>query len=1101
MIRRKTSAYGILLVFLLSSLCIPATSQGGLTWWDNNWSFRQEVSLPISTQLSAAIFQPIDIRITFENNCWTLSENHSSIRVCCWDGNQWRVLESQIYDLNFTDASHIKSCSLVFLIPDIATGKETYYVYYTDKETSPANYPDHVQVENTHYYYEPIPGQNADFDYYKITDEGFCIYGVGIQGMMMTEFGSQMIFRQSKGQRDFSYKYWDRLASFCFQYRDPSLPAGQDTITTRMKLISSEIFVDGNLMVQFGIVSTNSREEAKTTDIYKYYYSPIDLKRICVHVKHEILKDINVAGVEKVDGEYAFTSGFKTRSEANAFLNTGEILPYIHYYNIDDNVKEIPADTDPKSRDEEWLVSVEDNADLGSYPWVSADNGETGKAHALIFSSNKVVKSGKDEQDGIQLKASQKQEVDIPGLKAYSSGMGCFRNAYNPDGSPDLSIPSDLQVELDGEFFTTEINSYKDVENEAILFQSLVKYRPLLNGNVSGSEKEEEKYNLTIFTHLAPSFPLGSLISAASGKNFSYTYAELYQNGNLISSGICSRISLAGELNLEKITLSGIIKLFDWKNISFFKKIQFPKLSPGNYAIKIYIRIKNENNYVGVQTIDLKKDTKIHIICHKQGTIKIAVNDQNSRPVPNAECYLILGNMSIADAKTTEKDKAIIDAPRGNYQLKIIYNGFKIYEKEVKIGIIQKDENITLMLSNVKLLITDELGLPPGIKITPIMTSDKMEKPVNIQSAEEKPGVYRFMNLSSGQYIIEVSYKQYLDKKMIQVPVDGDTISMVFSPTFQFSTTVYDARGNSLSDTKIIIKREEKTLQDVTDEKGLTTFNLPGGMYTVKAYDDKNVVIGEKQIEISRDETAYIVTTKEPIYPMIMMVASILLIILGAVLILFKKISLKSFLKILSMAFIITALILPWWQLYGSYQSIERTTNTYLIPQTMITTTIFENIQESELANIPAEFTMFLFAITIIVAVSCIPIAGSILLRKHRKIVNISTFLGMFLLILSCGIFSYGFGELTKVGLGSLQGSGTLEILPPASQEYVKIPASWGLSYGIFLVIAAIILLGIAFFYEFKQRKTYKKNKNLFKTLFSSRISSADNQHHPRKEK
>ena len=480
---RKISAYGILLVFLLSSLCIPVTSQGDVTWWDKNWSFRQEISLPISTQLSYAKFQPVDIRVPFENSCWTLSENQSSIRVCCWDGNQWYVLESQIYDLNFTDTNHIKACSLVFLIPDIATGKEQYYVYYTDKETSPAEYPDHVQVEKTHYYYEPIPGQKADFDYYKITDEGFCVYGVGIQGMMMTEYGSQMIFRQSKGQKDFSYQYWDRLASFCFQYRDASLPVGQDTITTRMKLLSNEIFVDGNLMVEFGIVSTNSREDAKTTDIYKYYYSPVDLKRICVHVTHEILKDINVAPVEKVDGEYAFTSGFKTRSEANTFLNTGEILPYIHYYNSDDTVKQVSADTNPKSKDEEWLISVEDNADLGSYPWVSADNGETGKAHALIFASNKVVKAGTDEHDGIQVKADQKQEVDIPGLQAYSSGMGCFRNAYNTSGSLDLSIPSGMLVDFNAEFFTTEMNSYKDVENEASFFQSLVKFRPSLEWN------------------------------------------------------------------------------------------------------------------------------------------------------------------------------------------------------------------------------------------------------------------------------------------------------------------------------------------------------------------------------------------------------------------------------------------------------------------------------------------------------------------------------------------------------------------------------------------------------------------------------------------
>ena len=1077
MICRKICICGILLALLLSSISFPVSSQN-ISWWDKNWSSRQEITIPIDTHLEMAKYQPVDMRVTFNDPCWAKNTDENSVRVCYWDGKTWYELESQIYDLDKSDDTHIKSCSLVFLIPKEATGKESYYVYYDDSEKPKVNYPDHVMLTKEHYYYEPIPGQKVDIDYYKITDEGFCVYGVGIQGMMLTEYSSQMIFRQSKGQKDFSYKYWDRLASFCFQYRDASLPVGQDTITTRMKLISSEIFVEGNLMAEFGIVSTTSQEDAKTTNIYKYYYSPVDLKRICVNVKHETLKDISVAGEEKVDGEYAFTSGFKTRSEANAFLNTGEILPYIHYYNKDGTVKDIPADTDPKSRDEEWLVSVEDNADLGSYPWVSADNGETGKAHALIFSSNNVVKSGKDEQDGIQLKSSQKQEVDIPGLKAYSSGVGCFRNAYTPGGSSDLSIPSDLRVEFDGEFFTTEINSYKDVENEAVLFQSLVKYRPLQGGNVSGGGKEEEKYNLTVFTHFAPSFPLGSLISAASGKNFSYTYAELYQNGNLVSSGICSRISLAGELNLEKITLLGIIKLFDWKNISFFKKIQFPKLSLGSYVIKIYIRTKNENKYVGVQTIDLKKDTKIHIICHKQGTIKIAVNDQNSRPVPNAQCYLILGNMSIAETKTTEKEETIIDAPRGNYELKIIYNGFKIYEKEVKIGIIQKEENIKLGLSNVKLLITDKLGLPPGIKIAPIMTSDEMETPVSIQSEEEKPGVYNFMNLSSAPYNIEISYKQYLDKKTIQVPSDGDTVSMVFSAVFKFTVNVFDARGSPLGDKKILIKREGKTLQGTTDSNGIAVFEIPVGAYTLETYDNENS-IGEKTVSVLRDETTYLVTSKEPLFPLVMIVISLLIIAIGLALIALKKISLSSFLKILAIAVVLIALVMPWWELSGSSTapSVERSTKAFLIPQTMVTKTTSGNSVETELANVPAEFTTFIFAVMIVVVVTVFLIFCSMLVKKYRKTSIGLAIISIILLIAIIGVFTYAFSELTNVGLGSLQGSGTLNVLIPGTSNYADIPASWGLSFGVYLSILAIILVAISLFLDFRSRRKKKKKK------------------------
>lgn len=57
-----------------------------------------------------------------------------------------------------------------------------------------------------------------------------------------------------------------------------------------------------------------------------------------------------------------------------------------------------------------------------------------------------------------------------------------------------------------------------------------------------------------------------------------------------------------------------MIKLFDWKNISFFKKVSFPSLTPGAYVIKIYIRARHGNKYVGVETVDLKKDTKLQIL-------------------------------------------------------------------------------------------------------------------------------------------------------------------------------------------------------------------------------------------------------------------------------------------------------------------------------------------------------------------------------------------------------------------------------------------------------------------------------------------------------
>jgi hypothetical protein len=66
----------------------------------------------------------------------------------------------------------------------------------------------------------------------------------------------------------------------------------------------------------------------------------------------------------------------------------------------------------------------------------------------------------------------------------------------------------------------------------------LIVDRSITRGNESvEAEEETEKYTLTAYVHLAPSFPLGSMLSAVAGKNFSYVSAELYKDSGFASSG------------------------------------------------------------------------------------------------------------------------------------------------------------------------------------------------------------------------------------------------------------------------------------------------------------------------------------------------------------------------------------------------------------------------------------------------------------------------------------------------------------------------------------------------------------------------------------
>ena len=127
-------------------------------YWNNTYSFRAEIEIPINTSDSYTKYQPIDIPIKFDNLCWAKNESQHSIRVIFQEGNKHIELESQIYDLNFIDDDHISSCNLVFLIPKDANGNEKYFLYYDDEEKQGPNYDDRVDVEESKYEYEPIQG-------------------------------------------------------------------------------------------------------------------------------------------------------------------------------------------------------------------------------------------------------------------------------------------------------------------------------------------------------------------------------------------------------------------------------------------------------------------------------------------------------------------------------------------------------------------------------------------------------------------------------------------------------------------------------------------------------------------------------------------------------------------------------------------------------------------------------------------------------------------------------------------------------------------------------------------------------------------------------
>jgi uncharacterized integral membrane protein len=277
----------------------------------------------------------------------------------------------------------------------------------------------------------------------------------------------------------------------------------------------------------------------------------------------------------------------------------------------------------------------------------------------------------------------------------------------------------------------------------------------------------------------------------------------------------------------------------------------------------------------------------------------------------------------------------------------------------------------------------------------------------------------------------------------------------------------------------IEVTRAGKSVQNTTNANGITSFFVPVGNYIVQASSD-GISLAEKQVEVLRDETTDLVTTLEPLYPLIMSIVALLLFGSGIILFLLKKWTLPSFLKLCGVTLCLIGMVMPWWGLSGiaTTPPTNRLTNAYLTTQTIVTTTTVGTSTELELANIPAEFSLFLLAVLILVSITGCIILGCIVIQKHKKLAFGLTVLGIVFLICAVAIFTYGFSELSNVGLGSLQGSGTITVLQPQSDDYVNLSATWGLSTGVYLIIVAIILIVVAVVIEkiSKRKKQIKKN-------------------------
>jgi len=1070
--------------------------------WDTNWSYNQEIEIPFDTSLEIAHLQPIDIKVEFKNPCWAKNELENSIRVVCWDGQNWHELESQIYSLEASKENFISSCNVVFLIPSFVDGSEKYYIYYDDAEKHTPNYIDHVQIEDLYYRYEPISGYPLESYYYKITDDRYVPYAVSYQGELMGYNTCQHVTKLKTQSVEVLPKNGEVFAAFDFKYAYEKSLFGYSS--TSQKLVSKEILIDGNLMLEFRISSISKLNDLQTTAIYKYYHCPSTNKRIHTHVKHESLKEITVVSIPPAtnsDGVFASLQGGGVKCKSIEELNIGEILPFMHLYNERDTISEYKIDIDPpyiaEGDPDIRIISYKDDVDLGKNPWFSFDEGEKGVSHSVIFNKNSVVVSGTEEKDGLQLNVF---EVDYPHMLGFENNVATIqvgRNSFEPGGNHDIIIPDDFVVEFDAEFFTSYTDGFSIINDEATIFRKLVEIKPLSKDDTIQDSEEIIRHNLSVFVHFARSTPMGSSLSALLGINFSYISAELYKDDIFIYSENAVRLPMKPLPELEDLNfikkIIETLKIFDLKNISLFKKAEFLGLEEGKYVIKIFKEnifgeipfLSKDKRFIGYAIVDLNKDEKIRIACGPEARINVKVIDQNKIPVKNAEVTLQKDNTNIARLFTDEKGHVTIKVPTSakNCKLNIIYNGNVIHQEQINLGLLQSiiptEKKFVVELHNLKLKVKDKWGQVPGIDLSPIISVKELEEPLVIYAEKIDDDDFIFKNLTPDTYELSMTFKSFTLKRDIEISEDKELL-LEFPAEYDVKFKVMDEKGLDLKNSNIEIKRNNKRII-IDSQESESIVTIPPGSYQVKVYSDYDL-IGQRNILIYGEQNYDLITKYQPSYPMIVIMVGILLIVLSIILAYFKN-NIKYFYKLLIISLVLISVFMPWWEINGSTDYLNTSTQLFIFPNNMITMSTTDNTIAGELSFLPEEFKLAMFFIIISIVGGCFLLLFEEFLRKKEKftLYKMSNIFSKLAFVGAMVIFLVAINELSKVSVGGIFGNGYLDIGVPGENQIYPVFCSWGPSIGLYLYIIAIVFLLLIFSIKYlidkDERQMSGKNK------------------------
>ncbi|MFO8132984.1 MAG: carboxypeptidase-like regulatory domain-containing protein, partial [Thermoplasmatota archaeon] len=967
---------------------------------------RQELVLPEITPAMAG--QPVDIPVVFEQPCYAADTARHAVRVFYDEGSgAMEELACQIYDLEHSDSTHISACKLVFLL----RGPGTYTLAYSSQETEPPDYTDHVEVGEGSYYYEPVPGYSIDLDYYSISDDGNVVYGVGQQGDFFGIDMAQKIIKQLPGSQRFEVQNWGQLASYAFFWHEDR-DKGTDE-----QLVSKQIVVDGPLMARVGIESASDDGKATTTAYYTYYHSPGSQKRLMASVEHRVNEPCQIRGLTNEDGVYAYLLTVRARSSSIDRLNLGDIPPYLHVSVEDGTVHEYMLDRNPESSDYKWLLDTRDDIDIGSPAWYSIDNGDSGTAYALLFNTTSPASS----LPGMQVRAVGRQEVSVPGLEVDGGGISSGRNAYERGGSHNLSIPAGFTARFTSEFYATREDGVAAVKREVSVFQALEDCRICTAGEITGGGGQ--RHRLTVTTHLAPSIPLAPALSLLTGRNLPATSVELWRNGSLLSSSVASRLPLDIDAPL------GV----DLRNSTLFKTAVFPRVPAGRYTIRVKGGLDGQR-YIGARPVTISGDTTARILCRLEGSLAVAMHDQDGRGIPDVDVSLLSSGATIAANTTGSDGGARLTAPMpASYILQARYKGFILHQQELRLphrgGITAAAE-----LHDLDVIVTDGLGMAPGVTLQPVLTSSQMDTPVLLQADSGGSGRYRYEKLPAGPYTLRIRYKSYTLEQAIEIPARA--VHVTFPAAYPLHVTCRDSRGLP-RDCGIQITRQGKSIE---------ADMLPPGRYHVTA-TSRGDVIGERDIYVTGDTSIIMVTDRQPLYPLLGTAAVILAA--GVLLYLMRRwLTMQHVLLVAAIALLLIAPLHAWWQLDGSQGATTVETHVYLLPAGMVTVGHAPGYTGGSVADLPGLFYTMGTAVAGLVVLAAGLLAAYWLYRRAWL-----PLLAAIAAVAAVATFTLGMSLASEVIAGELWGSGTVAISLPGLDGGGSVDARWSPAIGFWLAV------------------------------------------------